>query len=319
MTLALSKGLAIETMPKARPAWWTSWRRFSRNIPAMLGLTFVIVFVLVGLFAQWLAPYDPTRGRLDDSLLAPSFQHWFGTDELGRDMLSRLIFGTRSALFVTLIVTTFNLVLGLPLGALAGYFGGWIDNLLMRASEIVFAFPGLLFVFFVAATVRPAILNWLRANGLADFAKSGYADYAVVLVALSIIGWAGLARLVRGQVLSLRERDFVMSARAVGVSSWRIITRYLIPNAMTPIIVSISMGAAGIALSEGTLSYLGIGLQPPNPSWGNIIADNIGRHWRDWPGVIWLVWAPGVMLAILVFAFNFLGDGLNEALNPELY
>lgn len=306
-------------MTRARPAWWPAWRRFSRNIPALLGLVIVIVFVAVGLLAPWIAPYDPTRGNLSNSLLPPGPQHWLGTDINGRDMLSRLIFGSRSALIVVTFVTVLNLLLGISLGALAGYLGGWIDTIVMRVGDFLFAFPDLLFVFFIAATIKPGILSWLRSIGMADFVKSGYADYLVVLLALSTVGWAGLARLVRGQILSLREKDYVMGARAIGVPSRAIIFRYLLPNALTPVIVAISMGLGGIVLSEGTLSYLGIGLQPPNPSWGNIIADNVGRHWREWPAMIWLVLAPGIMMAALIFAFNFLGDGLNEALDPELY
>jgi ABC-type dipeptide/oligopeptide/nickel transport system permease subunit len=153
---------------------------------------------------------------------------------------------------------------------------------------------------------------------LTQFVRSGYADYLVVMIALSILGWAGLARLVRGQILSLREKEFVLGAHAVGVPHWRIMTRHLLPNSLAPILVAISLGLGGIALAEGILAYLGIELQPPNPSWGNILADNIGRYWRTWPEMIWMIFIPFVIMASVVFAFNFVGDGLNEALNPEL-
>jgi ABC-type dipeptide/oligopeptide/nickel transport system permease subunit len=303
---------------EARPAWLPTWRRLSRNIPAMIGLVIVVLLVFTGIFGPMLAPYSYAQQDLDNVRAAPSPQHWLGTDDLGRDMLTRLIYGARSVLFVIVVTTALEVTLALPLGALAGYYGGWWDRIISRLSDFLFAFPGLLFIFFIAATVKPAIIAWMRTIGLEGFVRSGYADYLVVMVALGIVGWAGLARLVRGQVLALREKDFVLSARAVGVPGWRIMFRYLIPNALSPIIVALSMGMGGIALAEGYLSYLGIGLQPPNPSWGNIIADNAPVHWRDWPAMIWLVLAPGLVLALVVFAFNFLGDGLDEALNPEL-
>ncbi len=304
---------------RARPAWWNTWRRFARNKPALLGLIVVILLVFTGTFAPFIAPYSYSDQNLEASLQPPSAQHLLGTDELGRDMLTRVIYGARSVLFVIIVVTVIDLGLGLPLGAAAGYFGGWVDTLIMRTGDFLFAFPGLLFIFFVAATIKPAIVNWIKGLGFDAFVRSGYADYLVVMVALGIVGWAGLARLVRGQILMLRDKEFVTSARVVGLSNWKIIFRYLLPNAISPIIVSLSMGMGGIALTEGILSYLGIGLQPPNPSWGNIIADNAPIHWRDWPGMVWLVLAPGLVLAMVVFAFNVLGDGLNEALNPEVY
>jgi len=216
------------------------------------------------------------------------------------------------------MVTIVNLALGVPLGALAGYLGGWADTVIMRAADILFAFPGMLFVFFIAATIKPSILNWAKEIGLGDLARTGYLDYAVVIIALGVIGWAGLARLIRAQVLAVKEREFVIGARATGVPTSQVIARHILPNAVTPIIVAMSMGMGDIAMSEGYLSFLGIGLQPPAPSWGNIIAENAGRYWRQFPQMIWLVFIPGLVLAAIVFAFNFFGDGLNEALNPEI-
>jgi ABC-type dipeptide/oligopeptide/nickel transport system permease subunit len=203
-------------------------------------------------------------------------------------------------------------------GALAGYFGGWADTIIMRIADILFAFPGLLFVFFVAATLKPGVLAWAKEAGLGDLARTGYLDYAVVILAMGIIGWAGLARWVRAQVLAVKERAFVIGAQAVGVPEWQVISRHVLPNALAPVIVALSMSRGDIALSEGYLSFLGIGLQPPTPSWGNILADNAGRYWRRFPEMLWLVFVPGLVLAAVVFAFNFLGDGLNEALNPEI-
>ncbi len=298
------------------------WRRVAgrvaRNIPGLVGFIVIIAFFATALAANFLAPYSYDKQDLNQIEKPPSIEHWMGTDSLGRDMLSRLIYGARSSAFVVILVTVVNLTLGIPFGALAGYFGGWVDNLIMRVTEILFAFPGLLLIFLIAATVRPAVLDWARANGLTELARSGYLDYAVVILALGTIGWAGLARFVRGQVLTVGQREYVMSAQATGVQTIRIIARHILPNALAPIIVSISAGMGFIALSEGYLSYLGIGLQPPNPSWGNIMADNAGRYWRTFPQFIWLVAIPGAILSAIVLAFAFFGDALNEALNPEL-
>ncbi len=315
----------IHPETKPRPAWYETWRRFARNKPALLGLMVIVLLLFTAIFAGQLAPYDYTKTNLDLSAKPPSAEHWLGTDVIGRDMLSRIIFGARSVVFVIVVVATISLSLGLVLGAAAGYFGGWVDTLISRTIDFLFAFPDLLFIFFIAATIKPGLVAGLRTlaqdnnmQWLTDFVRSGYADYLVVMIALSVLGWAGLARLVRGQILALREKEFVIGAQAVGVSNWRIMTRYLIPNSLAPILVAISMGLGGIALSEGILAYLGIGLQPPNPSWGNILADNIGRYWRTWPEMLWMIFLPFAVMAAVVFAFNFVGDGLNEALNPEL-
>lgn len=314
-----------ELEQKPRPAWLETWRRFARNKPALLGLVVIVVLLFTAIFAEQLAPYDFRQTNLDAVEQPPSAQHWLGTDAIGRDMLSRLIFGARSVVFVIVVVATISLTLGLLMGAIAGFFGGWSDTVISRLIDFLFAFPELLFLFFIAATIKPGLIGGLRSFALAnnmpwltEFVRSGYADYLVVMIALSFLGWAGLARLVRGQILSLREKEFVLGAQAVGVSNWRIITRYLLPNSLAPILVAISMGLGAIALSEGILAYLGVGLQPPNPSWGNILAENSGRYWRTWPEMIWMIFIPFVIMASVVFAFNFVGDGLNDALNPEL-
>ena len=303
-----------EVKIKGRSQWGELWRRLRRNRPAVVGLIIAALLYVTALFAPWLAPYGYAEQNLDAVEQPPSWAYPLGTDEVGRDLLSRIIWGTRSAAFVSITVTLVNLALGVPLGTLAGYSRGWVDTLIMRLADILFAFPGLLFVFFIAATIKPAISTWVRTAGLVDLARSGYVDYLVVIVALGLVGWPGLARLVRGQILSLKEQEFIVGARAIGASIRRIMFRHLLPNALPPLIVAISMGIGGIILSESTLSLLGIGLQPPNPSWGAMIYSNY-RYWRTRPH---LVIVPGLVLAAVVFAFNFLGDGLNEALNPHL-
>jgi len=311
---------------KPRAAWLETWRRFARNTPALIGLVIIVLLFFTAIFAEALAPYDYRKTNLDAVEQPPSAEHWLGTDAIGRDMLSRLIFGARSVVFVMVVVATLTFTLGLLMGAIAGYFSGWPDTVISRVIDFLFAFPSLLFIFFIAATIKPGLVESLRSLAVAnnmpwltEFVRSGYADYLVVMLSLSILGWAGLARLVRGQILSLREKEFVLGAQAVGVPAWRIITRYLLPNSLAPILVAVSLGLGGIALSEGVLAYLGVGLQPPNPSWGTIIAENSGRYWRDWPEMVWMIFIPFVVIASVVFAFNFVGDGLNEALNPELH
>jgi ABC-type dipeptide/oligopeptide/nickel transport system permease subunit len=310
--------MASQTLSGRQSAQARVVRRILRNPPAALGAIVIVLMFVAAIFAPFIAPYAYDQQNLDHIEKPPSAAHWFGTDALGRDMFSRIVWGARSAVFVILMVTLVNLALGVPLGALAGYLEGWADSIIMRAADVLFAFPGLLFVFFIASTIKPGVMSWAKSSGLNELASTGYLDYAVVILALGVIGWAGLARLIRAQVLTIKQREFVISARATGVPTSRIITRHILPNAVTPIIVAMSMGLGDIALSEGYLSFLGIGLQPPAPSWGNIIAENAGRYWRQFPQMIWLVFIPGLVLAAIVFAFNFFGDGLNEALNPEI-
>jgi ABC-type dipeptide/oligopeptide/nickel transport system permease subunit len=298
---------------RRRSLWGDVWRRLRRNGPAMIGLAVITLMYLTAIFAALIAPYDYDTIDLENVRAGPSLQHLMGTDELGRDVFSRVVWAARSAAFVSITVTSFGLMLGIFFGVLSGYLGGWVDTLIMRISDVLFAFPGLLFVFFIAATIRPGLLAWVRAIGLRDLARSGYVDYLVVIIALGLVGWPGLARLIRGQLLSLRKRDYVLAAQAIGVPAWRIMLRHLLPNAMPPVIVAVSGGIGGIILSEATLSFLGIGLQPPNPSWGAMLYEYYG-YWRTelWP----LLFIPAAILVIIVLAFNFLGDGLNEALNP---
>ena len=310
------KTLAPSRTDKPRTMLGDAWLRFSRNLPAMMGLTVVVIMYLVALFAPLLVTADYSAIDLDNVRSGPSPQHFFGTDELGRDVYSRVVWAARSAAFVSIFVPTLSLTLGLFFGVLAGYFGGWLDAVIMRIGDVLFAFPGLLFVFFIAATIKPAMTAWVKAIGLREFVKQGYVDYIVVFTALALVGWPGLARLVRGQFLTLRNREFVLAARAIGVSQWRIALRHILPNAMTPVIVAVSGGIGGTIAAETSLSFLGIGLQPPNPSWGQMISDYYG-YWRNadlWP----LLFIPSFILVVVILAFTSVGDGLHEALNPYL-
>jgi len=300
-----------------RPPRFEFWRRFFRNRLAAAGLIVVILMFFTGAFAPYLAPYSHRAQNLQAVNQPPSLAHPLGTDELGRDLLSRIIWGARTACLVAVIVVSLGLSIGVVMGSLAGYYGGWVDTLVMRVGDFLFAFPGMLFVLFIAATIKPSVLAWVKRVegplGLAGLARSGIVDYLVVIFALSLVGWPGMARLVRGQFLSLREQEFVVAARAAGASPGRIIFRHILPNALPPVIVAVSVGMGGVILSEASLSFLGIGIQPPNPSWGAMIHDNY-LFWRTRPHMIIV---PGGVLAAVIFAFNFLGDGLNEALNPQ--
>ena len=241
---------------------------------------------------------------------------------MGRDLLSRLIWGARTAVIVSVSVVLLHLLIGLPLGLAAGYFGGWVETVIMRVADLLFAFPELLFILFIAATIRPSVLEFIKSVGsdmglkrgvncAADYVNFG--DFIVVIAALSFIGWPGLARLVRGMVLSLREREFVEAARAMGARDWEIMLRHVLPNALPAIIVSASLTMGGAILAESSLSFIGIGIQPPNASWGNMLSDN----YTFWRTQTWMVLAPGAVIASVIAAFSFIGDGLNEALNPK--
>jgi peptide/nickel transport system permease protein len=303
--------------PKARSLWSDAWRRLIRNRMAILGLAIVIVVVAMALFGSQIAPFSPTKQDLDHVAEGPSAIHWLGTDQLGRDYFSRIVAGARTALLVGFTVTFISCGLGLLLGAVSAYFGGLTDMVISRLSDATMAFPKLLLASFVNATAKPpfqALLAWLGATtGLALLTNTVIADYIVVLAALSLTLWYGYARLARGEILRLRESDFVLSARAIGASPWQIIQRHLIPNALAPIIIYATAGIGEAMLLEASLSYLGIGIQPPGASWGEMISTSIDQ-WRYAPH---LVAIPGIVLAVAVLGFNLLGDGVNDALDPR--
>jgi ABC-type dipeptide/oligopeptide/nickel transport system permease subunit len=251
--------------------------------------------ILVALFAPLLAPYAPDAQNLSPAarLQGPGPKHWLGTDDLGRDVLSRLIYGARISLFVVLVVEVIELVFGAGLGLLAGYYGGWLDTLVMRLADTMFAFPDILLAILITGILGKSI--------------------GFVFLALALVGWPAMVRLVRGQVLSLREQEYVQAARAVGASDLRIISRHLLPNVMGPVIVAVTVGSAGVILAEATLSFLGLGVQPPDPSWGSMVQ----RSWeyrRAQP--LQPLW-PALTLATAITALNFLGDGLRDWLDPR--
>jgi ABC-type dipeptide/oligopeptide/nickel transport system permease subunit len=271
------------------------------NPIAVLSAGIILLLTWVAIFAPLLAPYAyDFQDRSYATLPSPAdAKHRLGTDNLGQDVLSRLIYGARVSLSVGIIVVSIEVLIGICLGLLAAYKGGWWDVVLMRLTDAMFAFPELLFAILLVGILRPT---------------SSAASFLIVFIALALVGWPGMARLVRGQALALREREFVEAARAIGVSGWGIVTRHLLPNMLTPIIVAATVDIAGVILAEATLSFLGIGIQPPYPSWGRMISD-ARPYLRSAPML--LFW-PSLVLGVTVLAFNFLGDALRDALDPRL-
>ncbi len=259
-----------------------------------VGGAIVIVIVTAALFAPWLVPFDPAFQQLALRLEGPGTPHWFGLDELGRDILSRVLVGARVSLLVGLVVVGVSATVGLALGSVAGYYGGRVDQIISRLMDILLAFPGLLLAIALVAVLGPSLGN--------------------VVLALMVIGWVGYARVVRGQVLRAREFEYVLAARALGAGTWRALTKHVLPTALPAVTVQATLGMAGTILSEAALSFLGLGVQPPTPSWGTMI--NGGRaHLLDAPH---LTIFPGVFLAVVVLGFNFLGDGLRDRLDPRI-
>ena len=305
-----------ETLPQ-RNLWMDAFHRLIRNRLSLVGLVIVLLLVFLAIFGPAIAPYDYRVQQLSRVAEGPSTEHWLGTDDLGRDMLTRIIWGARTAAIVAITATTFSLFLGIMLGSLGAYLGGWVDWGISRLIDVASCIPSLLFASLIAATFRKPVADWVdemyKQTKIGIFATTAYADLVVVFGALALISWPGYARLIRGQILTLRAKEFVEGAMAVGVRQRGILFRYLIPNALGPIIVAVTFGLAGAIVAESALSFLGVGVQPPQPSWGNMIADN-ALSWRYRP---WLVAVPGVTIAIVSLGINFLGDGLNDALNPR--
>jgi ABC-type dipeptide/oligopeptide/nickel transport system permease subunit len=301
-----------------RNIWRDAFARMRRNRLAMVGLAIAVILIIVAIIGPFISPYGFNETNITQIEARPSASHWLGTDQLGRDLLSRILWGARTAVLVATLTTVLTTLLGVVLGSLAAYLGGWVDALISRVIDVLMSFPNLLLAIFVNATVKAPVQRFLEGlaavTGLRFLADTVTIDYIIVFGALSIVSWPGMARLIRGQILSLRARDYIMAAEALGIGTKGILLRHLIPNALGPVVVTVTVGFGAAMLAESSLSYLGIGVQPPGASWGRMISDSLGR-WRYAPH---LVLAPGLTLATVIFAFNFLGDGLNDALNPRL-
>jgi peptide/nickel transport system permease protein len=284
---------------------------------AVVGGIIVLFFVFLAIFGQALAPQNALLQDLTRISEAPSRDHWFGTDELGRDFFSRIMAGARTALLVATLVTLIAAGMGVLIGLVSAYAGGWVDSILMRTADVLLAFPIFLLAAFLNATLRPPIARRLggiaSATGIKAIGSKEVIDFIVVFGALAFVSWSGYARLIRSQVLSLREREFVEAARAMGARPTAILFRHILPNSIAPIIVAVSVSFGNAILAESALSYLGVGVQPPTPSWGQMIFANLDQ-WRYYPH---LVLVPGGVLTLLILGFNFFGDGVADALNPR--
>ena len=315
------RSIADETLEfeeiRQRSLWLDAFERLIRNKTAMMGLIIAIAVILAALFGGWIAPKDYLKTNINRIAETPSRDHYLGTDLVGRDVFSRLLHGARTAVFVAVVTIVISNAIGITIGAVSGYVGGKVDDFLMRVTDVLFSFPDLLLAAFISATVRNPVVEQMSklraATGWALLDETIYIDYLILFGALAMVNWPGTARLIRGQILSLRERDFIRAEIALGVSGWMIVRKHLIPNSIAPVIVGVSLSVGAVMLSESSLSFLGFGIQPPGASWGNMINSNLAL-WRIHP---WLVAVPGLWLAIAVFGFNFLGDGLNDALNPR--
>lgn len=302
---------------KPRSLWADAARTFARNKAGMLGLVIACIVLLTAIFGPFLAPYGYAKQDWDHLREPPSRAHIMGTDVLGRDIFSRVLFGIRTAVFVAFMVTFGTAIIGILAGAMGALIGGWLDALLVWIIDGLMNFPTLWLAAFVSVVTRPLIGRLAQAmyeaTGWAFMQSTVVLDYVVIFGALTFFWWAGLGRLVRGQVLSLREKEFIEAQRAIGASPWWITTRHLVPNVLGQVIVQMSTGFGRAMLVEASLSYLGIGIRPPGASLGQMI--NVGGPlWRSDPHLMAM---PGLTLALIVLAFVFLGDALNDALNPR--
>jgi len=308
--LATAIGVAQQVdwdVPEQTGLWKDAWVRFRRNRLAVIGLVIVILFIVLAIGARipttpgglWRLLHiaqDPFQQDVTNSVASPSLQHPFGTDALGRDVFSRVLYGSSISLSIGIIVQFLILIVGGTIGMAAGYFGGRIDNLLMRFTDIMYAFPDLLLVLvFVAAFSNgPRLLT--------------------IFAAIALVNWVGLARLVRGQVLSIKEKEYVEAAKMTGTSPFKLIIKHLVPNSLGPVIVTLTFGIPAAIFTEAALSFLGIGIRPPEPSWGVMIEDGYGAIFADQ----WLVLFPAIAVALTMLSFTFIGDGLRDALDPRM-
>ena len=264
-----------------------------KNKLMLFGVGIIFLIILLAVFAPVVTKYDPAYINIKEALLPPSVAHPLGTDTLGRDLFSRIAYASRIALLIGLLAVGLAAALGVFLGSIAGYFGGRMDSVIMRFTDIMLCFPTFFLILAVVAMVGPSIYN--------------------IMIIIGLTGWMGMARLIRAEILSLKTRDYVSASRALGASDFFIITRHLIPNSIGPVLVSFVFGVAGAILTEAGLSFLGLGVQPPDPSWGNILMEGKAVLGVGW----WVILFPGLAILITVLAFNLLGEGLRDMLNPR--
>lgn len=308
----------IELQDEAPTSLWRdAWYRLRRNRLAVIGLAFIVLLALVAIFGPALTPYDFLSQSLEARNQGPSLAHLFGTDDLGRDVFSRVVYGTRTAFVVAIVVTAIAVAIGVALGATAGFLGGWFDRIIMWLTDVTMSVPNLLLVVVINASLKQPLSNWMEAQYMATlnpfFRETIWVDFILVFGSMALISWPPYARLVRAQVLSIRSRPYITAARALGLSTRIVLMRYVVPNAVGPLIVAVSAGLGTAMVLESAFSFLGVGVNPPTPSWGNMISDGL-RVWQHYPH---LLAAPAAVLGLATVGFSFLGDGLNDALNPR--
>jgi len=303
---------------RVRSLWSDAARTFSKNRAGMIGLILAIVVVLIAIFAPLIAPYDYLAQDWNHLREAPSKLHIMGTDSVGRDLFSRVIMGVRTAVLVAVITTMITSIIGVLMGSFAALIGGWVDTVIVWIMDGLLNFPALWLAAFMSAVSRPLLSDLtaklLKSTGWHIWENPVALDYFVVFGALSLVWWPGLGRLVRGQVLALRNKEFIEAQRAIGSGNWWIVGRHLVPNVLGQVIVQMTSGFGQAMLAESSLSFLGIGIKPPGASLGQLIFDGMAA-WRADP---YLVAMPGLVLAAIVMAFIFVGDALNDALNPRV-
>jgi peptide/nickel transport system permease protein len=293
MTAITASGATTTEAPPVESPARRAWRRLRRRRGAMVGLVVIILFILLALLAPWVAPYDPLKQGWSLVRKAPSAAHWFGTDEVGRDLFSRVIFGARASLSAGIISVGIALCVGVPLGIVAGYIGGWIDALISRITDAMLAIPFLILAIALAAFLGPSLGN--------------------AMIAIGVTATPIFIRLTRGQVMAVRVEDYIEAARAVGNPKWRIALFHILPNILPPLLVQATLALATAIIAEAALSFLGLGQQPPAPSWGSML-NNAQRFLTNAP---WMAIWPGVAIFLAVLSFNLLGDGLRDALDPK--
>jgi peptide/nickel transport system permease protein len=302
-TTATTAELAA-TMPKERTMRGMIWSRFRRHKMAVAGLVVLSLLVFGALAVSWISPYDAERSSMRERRQPPSLEHPMGTDTLGRDMFTRLMYGGRISLTVGLLATVVGVSIGTIVGSIAGYYGGTVDNLLMRLTDLFISLPRIFMLIIMSLLMRSVDIPMFQA----------YGGVGGIVFILGILSWTGVARLVRGQFLSLKEKEFVEAARTLGIRNLRIVFRHVLPNTATPIIVAATLLVAQSIISESGLSFLGFGVQPPTPTWGNMLSaaqDEMRKG--NW----WMAFFPGLMIFLTVISINYIGDGLRDALDPR--
>ena len=285
------------------------WRRFRHHKPAVISLVAILILASLSLCAPVTSPYNPNKIDLDHQLALPTWAHPMGTDELGRDLWTRILYGGRISLTIGLMAMTVATLLGMAVGAVAGFYGGRVDNILMRITDAFLCFPGLFVLIILSLALRELPIRALRGTA--------FASVAAIALVIAILGWMTVAKLVRASFLSLKEKEFIEAARAAGATHSRLILRHLLPNALSPVIVDATFRVATSIITESGLSYLGFGVQPPTATWGNMLKNAQDQMTRLGSNGPWTAIFPGLMIFITVMAINFIGDGLRDALDPH--